>query len=205
MAFDWLNIAKRLEAIAQIGLTYSQDDYNTERYQEIRDISHLIFNHYTDTPLEKIQNLFSMESGYPTPKMDIRGVIFKGEKILLVKEKLDGKWALPGGWADIGYTPSEVVEKEVKEEAGLEIVPVKLLAVYDKKCHGHPPSALHVYKMLIHCAIKGGTLKPGMETLEAKFFRQDELPDLSVERNTPEQIHLLFKNRLNPDAPTLFD
>ena len=205
MAFDWLNIAKRLEAIAQIGLTYSQDDYDTERYHEIRDISHQIFNHYTDTPLEKIQNLFSRENGYPTPKVDVRGVIFQDKKILLVKEKLDGMWALPGGWADIGYTPSEVVVKEVKEEAGLDIAPVKLLAVYDKKCHAHPPSALHVYKMFILCAITGGTLNPGMETLEAAFFSQDKLPELSVERNTPEQIHLFFKNRLNTEAPTLFD
>jgi len=205
MAFDWLNIAKRLEAIAQIGLTYSQDDYDTERYQEIRDISHQIFNHYTDTPLEKIQNLFSRENGYPTPKVDVRGVIFQDKKILLVKEKLDGMWALPGGWADIGFTPSEVVVKEVKEEAGLDIAPVKLLAVYDKKCHAHPPSALHVYKMFILCAITGGTLNPGMETLEAAFFSRDKLPELSVERNTPEQIHLFFKNRLNTEAPTLFD
>jgi len=205
MAFDWLNIAKRLEAIAQIGLTYSQDDYDTERYHEIRDISHQVFNHYTDTPLEKIQNLFSGENGYPTPKVDVRGVIFQDKKILLVKEKLDGMWALPGGWADIGYTPSEVVVKEVKEEAGLEIAPVKLLAVFDKKCHAHPPSALHVYKMFILCTINGGTLNPGMETLGAEFFSQDKLPELSIERNTPEQIHLLFKNRLNPEAPTLFD
>lgn len=205
MAFDWLNIAKRLEAIAQIGLTYSQDDYDTERYYEIRDISHQIFNHYTDTPLEKIQNLFSRENGYPTPKVDVRGVIFQDKKILLVKEKLDGMWALPGGWADIGYSPAEVVVKEVKEEAGLEIAPVKLLAVFDKKCHAHPPSALHVYKMFILCTINGGTLNPGMETLEAEFFSQDKLPELSIERNTPEQINLLFKNRLNPEAPTLFD
>ncbi len=205
MAFDWLNIAKRLEAIAQIGLTYSQDDYDTERYHEIRDISHQIFNHYTDTPLEKIQNLFSRENGYPTPKVDVRGVIFQDKKILLVKEKLDGMWALPGGWADIGYSPAEVVVKEVKEEAGLEIAPVKLLAVFDKKCHAHPPSALHVYKMFILCTINGGTLNPGMETLEAEFFSQDKLPELSIERNTPEQINLLFKNRLNPEAPTLFD
>ena len=137
--------------------------------------------------------------------MDIRGVIFQKNQILLVREKLDGKWALPGGWADIGYTPSEVVVKEVKEEAGIEVVPVKLLAVYDKKCHAHPPSALHVYKMFILCTITGGTLSPGMETSEAEFFNQHELPELSIERNTPEQLHLLFKNRLNPKAPALFD
>lgn len=205
MGFDWLDIAKRLEAIAQTGFSYSKDDYDKERYQEIREISHKIFNHYTEAPIEKIRSLFSKENGYPTPKVDIRGVIFHEERILLVKEKIDGLWALPGGWADIGYTPSEVVEKEVKEEAGLKVTPVKLLAVYDKKCHAHPPSALHVYKMFILCTIKGGALNPGMETLEAKFFSQDKLPELSLDRNTPEQILMLFKYRLNPEAPTIFD
>ena len=99
MKFDWLNIAKRLEAIAQTGFTYSKDDYDRERYQEIRDIGHTIFNHYTGAPVEKIQNLFSGENGYPTPKVDIRGVIFEKDQIMLVKEKTDGLWALPGGWA----------------------------------------------------------------------------------------------------------
>jgi ADP-ribose pyrophosphatase YjhB (NUDIX family) len=205
MTFDWLNIAKRLESIAQTGFTYSKDDYDKERYQEIRDISHKIFNLYTEAPIEKIQNLFSKETGYPTPKVDIRGVIFRKNQILLVKEKSDGLWALPGGWADIGYTPSEVAVKEVKEEAGLNVKSVKLVAVFDKKCHAHPPSALHVYKMFILCVITGGRLKPGMETSEAAFFSRNDIPDLSVERNTFEQIQLLFDYEQNPEMPTQFD
>jgi ADP-ribose pyrophosphatase YjhB (NUDIX family) len=205
MKFDWLNIAKRLEAIAQTGFTYSKDDYDRERYQEIRDIGHTIFNHYTGAPVEKIQNLFSGENGYPTPKVDIRGVIFEKDQIMLVKEKTDGLWALPGGWADVGYTPSEVVVKEVKEEAGVDVKPVKLVAVFDKKCHAHPPSALYVYKMFILCNIIAGNPEPGVETLEVAFFNKDELPDLSVERNTLEQIHLLFDHIQNPDVPTRFD
>lgn len=205
MTFDWLNIAKRLEAIAQTGFTYSKDDYDKERYQEIRDISHSIFNQYTGAPVEQIHDLFSRESGYPTPKVDIRGVIFQDKQILLVRENLDGLWALPGGWADIGYTPAEVVVKEVKEEAGLEVNPEKLLAVFDKKCHAHPPSALHVYKMFILCTITGGTLSPGMETSGAEFFSRNNLPELSVERNTVEQIDLLFDFELNKEAPTQFD
>ena len=205
MTLDWLNIAKRLEAIAQTGLTYSKDDYDKERYQEIRDISHRIFHHYTEAPIEKIQNLFSKENGYPTPKVDIRGVIFKKDRILLVREKIDGLWALPGGWADIGYTPSQIVVKEVKEEAGLEVKPVKLIALLDKNCHAHPPSALHVYKLFILCDIIGGSAEPGMETSEVAFFSRDEIPDLSVERNTIDQIHFLFDHEQNPEAPTLFD
>jgi ADP-ribose pyrophosphatase YjhB (NUDIX family) len=205
MTFDWLNIAKRLEAIAQTGFTYSKDDYDKERYQEIRDISHKIFNHYTEAPVEKIQSLFSKENGYPTPKVDIRVVIFKNNQILLVKEKIDGLWALPGGWADIGYTPSEVAVKEVREEAGLEVIPIKLIAVFDKKCHAHPPSALHVYKIFILCDITGGSLEPGMETTEVAFFSRNKIPDLSVERNTMEQIHFLFDHEQNPELPTRFD
>jgi len=205
MKFDWLNIAKRLEAIAQTGFTYSKDDYDKERYQEIRDISYRIFNHYTGEPVEKIQNFFSIEKGYPTPKVDIRGVIFQKDQILLVKEKTDSLWALPGGWADIGYSPSEVVVKEVKEEAGLDVKPVKLMAVFDKKCHPHPPSALHVYKMFILCDVIAGDPEPGMETSGVAFFSQDELPDLSVERNTLEQIEMLFNHEQNPEAPTRFD
>ncbi len=205
MTFDWLNIAKRLEAIAQTGFTYSKDDYDKERYQEIREISHTIFKHYTEAPLEKIRELFAKENGYPTPKVDIRGVVLQKDQILLVKEKTDGLWSLPGGWADIGYTPSEVVVKEVKEEAGLDVKPMKLMAVLDKKRHAHPPSALHVYKMFFLCHITGGNLEPGMETSEVAFFSQDELPDLSAERNTLEQIHLLFENGQNPEAPTRFD
>lgn len=205
MTFEWLDIAKRLEAIAQTGFTYSNDDYDKERYQEIRDISHTIFNQYTGEPIEKIQGIFSKENGYPTPKVDIRGVIFQDDRILLVKEKTDGLWALPGGWADIGYTPSEIAVKEVKEEAGVEVDPVKMIAVFDKKCHAHPPSPFHVYKMFILCEIKAGTPEPGMETSEVDFFSRDQLPDLSVERNTLEQIHMLFEVGQNPEAPTWFD
>ncbi len=205
MKFDWLNIAKRLEAIAQTGLTYSNDDYDKERYQEIRNISHTIFNHYSDTPTEKIKELFAKETGYPTPKVDIRGVIFKNNKILMVQEKIDGLWALPGGWADIGFTPSEVVVKEVEEEAGLKVEPVKLIAVFDKNRHPHPPSPIHVYKLFILCRITGGELEPGMETSGATFFVRDEIPDLSLERNTLEQIYMLFDQLKKPDTPTLFD
>jgi ADP-ribose pyrophosphatase YjhB (NUDIX family) len=205
MTFDWLNIAKRLEAIAQTGFTYSEDEYDKERYQEIRDISHTIFNYYTGAPVEKIQNLFEGEIGYPTPKVDIRGVIFQNKQILLVKEKIDGLWALPGGWADIPYTPSEVVVKEVREEAGLDVKPIKLLAVFDKKCHAHPPSALYVYKMFILCDIIAGKPEPGMETSAVAFFSRDKLPDLSEERNTLEQVHSLFDHIQNPEAPTQFD
>jgi ADP-ribose pyrophosphatase YjhB (NUDIX family) len=205
MDFNWLDIAKRLEAIAQAGLTYTQSDYDKERYEEIRDIGHAIFHHHTNTPLEIIHDLFSDENGYPTPKVDIRSVVFRDSKILMVREKLDGLWAVPGGWADIGFTPGEVAVKEVKEEAGLDVTPVRLLAVLDKKCHAHPPSPVHVYKMFILCEELGGKLQAGMETCGAEFFGLDALPDLSTARNTFEQIKMMFELNSDPDALSLMD
>jgi ADP-ribose pyrophosphatase YjhB (NUDIX family) len=205
MSFSWLDIAKRLEAIAQAGLAYTENDYDRERYEELRQIGHHIFHHYTEAPAERIHDLFSRENGYPTPKVDVRGVIFRENKILLIREKLDGLWALPGGWADIGYTPAEVAAKEVLEEAGLQVEPERLLAVLDKKCHSHPPSPLHVYKVFILCKETGGHLRPGMETTGADFFYPDDLPPLSTDRNTVEQINMMFSFCQDPLLPTLMD
>ncbi len=205
MSFDWLEIAKRLEALAQTGLTFSRDAFDRERYEEIRTISHEIFHHYTEEPVEKIYGLFSREEGYPTPKVDVRGVVFRNGGILLVKEMLDQRWALPGGWADIGLTPNEVVVKEVREEAGLIVEPVRLLAVLDKKRHNHPPSPLHVYKVFILCEEKGGKTTTGIETLDVDFFDLEELPPLSTERNTSEQIKLVYDLYGHPEKPPVID
>jgi ADP-ribose pyrophosphatase YjhB (NUDIX family) len=203
--FSWLDIAKRLEAIAQTGLTYGQTEYDRERYEEIRKISHLIFHHYTEAPIDKIYDMFTREEGYPTPKVDVRGVIFRDDKILLVQEKLDNHWALPGGWADIGLTPNEVVVKEVEEESGLKVKPDRLLAVLDKKMHSHPPSPLHVYKMFILCKENGGKLSAGMETIKAGFFDLQHLPVLSTERNTLEQLLMVYDLYKNPDRLPVID
>jgi ADP-ribose pyrophosphatase YjhB (NUDIX family) len=203
--FNWLEIAKRLEAIAQTGLSFTQNEYDRERYEEIREISHTIFHHYTEAPIEKIYDLFAREKGYPTPKMDVRGVVFRGDKILLVREKLDLCWALPGGWADIGLTPNEVVAKEVNEESGLLVKPDRLLAVLDKKMHNHPPSPLHVYKMFILCEEMGGELSAGLETLDAGFFDLDHLPALSTERNTIEQLRMIYELYKHPDKLPVID
>jgi ADP-ribose pyrophosphatase YjhB (NUDIX family) len=184
----WLETAKRLDAIAQAGLTFSTNPYDLERFQEIRAICHSMINEYTGTPLERLPELFSQEVGYPTPKVDIRAVVFRDDKILLVREKLDQRWALPGGWADIGYSPKEVAVKEVYEESGLNVHAIRLLAVLDKKFHDHPPSPFHVYKFFILCSDEGGNPVPGHETLDAGFFEIDNMPPLSFERNTEDQI-----------------
>jgi ADP-ribose pyrophosphatase YjhB (NUDIX family) len=132
-------------------------------------------------------------------------VVFANGRILLVREKIDGAWALPGGWADIGYSPAEVAVKEIREESGYEAEPVRLLAVMDKRFHRHPPEPYHIYKLFILCRITGGQPEGGVETSEVGFFGEDELPPLSLERNTEAQIRTLFEFLRDPDKPVILD
>lgn len=205
MTIKWLAWAKEMQAISQAGLEYTRDVYDKERFEQLRELSIQIMQEYTEPGEEKIRTLFASETGYQTPKVDVRGVIFQDGKLLLVKEKADGAWALPGGWADIGLSPAEVVVKEVKEEAGYDVRAGRLLAVLDKKFHNHPPSAFHVYKMFIQCDITGGAAGVGTETSAVGFFPQDELPPLSEERNTKEQLKRIFEFENNPHLPTWLD
>lgn len=205
MDSNWLDWAKQLQSIAQAGLTYSKDVYDMERFEQIREISIEMMSTYTEMDTPFIRELFANETGYATPKVDIRAVVFKDNRILLVKENTDGRWALPGGWADIGLTPREVAVKEVKEESGFEVKPVKLLGVLDKKCHPHPPSPYHVYKLFIQCEIIGGKPTEGIETSAIDFFPEDELPALSIARNTRSQIEMAFRSLKNPEEPVQWD
>ncbi|MRX73723.1 NUDIX domain-containing protein [Bacillus lacus] len=205
MSMKWLEWAKEIQSIAQAGLEYSKDMYDIERFHQLRKISADIMSEYTEEPMEKVVKLFTNETGYQTPKVDVRGVIFKEGKILLVKEKLDGCWSIPGGWGDIGFSPSEVAVKEIREETGFESKAVRLLGVLDKKCHPHPPSPYHTYKIFILCSITGGQASGGMETEGVGFFAVDELPELSVERNTENQIQTLFEFLENPERSVLLD
>lgn len=142
--------AQHLQAIAQGGITYSNKGYDLERYEEVRSLSVQLLKHLTDEPLEKIVRVFASEEGYQTPKVDIRSVIFRGEHdVLLVRETIDhGRWTLPGGWADVGYTPFEVAAKEAQEETGLIVESIRLLALLDKRKHSHPPDPWYIYKVL---------------------------------------------------------
>lgn len=201
----WLAFAKRVQALAQAGLTYAVNAYDAERYEELQAISGQIMQELTGEPPAMIRALFLNETGYQTPKVDVRAVVFAGDKILLVHEKIDNCWSLPGGWADVGYSPAEVAVKETREEAGLEVKPVRLLAVLDKKCHPHPPSLYHTYKIFILCEHTGGALQQGAETQDVRFFDRNYLPPLSEERNTISQIQLLFSFLDDPAKPTVFD
>lgn len=201
----WLSYIKRLQAIAQTGLTYSENKYDLDRYEDLKQISYAMMADLTNKPVQQIADIFCQERGYATPKVDIRGIIFKDNQLLMVKETIDNRWSLPGGWADIGLTPAEVAVKEVWEEAGLDVKAVKLLAVLDKKRHAHPPDIHYIYKIFILCEIIGGELKPGMETSDVGYFAPPNLPELSVDRITKEQIDLLFEFHNNPDKEPVFD
>lgn len=205
MTQKWLEWAKEIQAISQAGLAYSKDIYDKERFEQLRELSVSILHEYTEMEHEKIRTLFASDTGYPTPKVDIRGVVFQDEKILLVKERNGGGWALPGGWADIGLSAKEVVVKEIKEESGYDVTPVRLLAVLDKKFHNHPPSSQHVYKLFIQCELIGGKAASGVETSDVGFFNEDGLPELSLDRNTPEQLQQMFGYLRNPAKEVWFD
>jgi len=205
-----LRQAQRLQALAQAGLAFSTDPYDRERYDELRAISVTLLAELTDEPLEKIIRAFASEDGYPTPKVDVRAVLLReGPEVLLVREKLDGgRWTLPGGWADIGYSPFENAAKEVQEETGLLAKPVRLLALFDKRKHAHPPQPWYAYKAFIQCEVEGGSLVQNtQETTGAHWFRPDELPDLelSTERTTAWQLETVLRLASDPHSTTLCD
>ncbi len=198
-------MAKRMQALAQSGLEYSDNKYDRDRYQQMRELSLEIMHDFTELKMDKLVGVFASEQGYQTPKVDVRGVVFRGDQILMVRETIDGNWSLPGGWADVGLTPSEVAAKEVWEESGLAVVPERLLAVLDKKRHNHPPDLFHIYKIFILCRETGGELKGGMETSETGFFGPDKFPPLSVPRISMEQIRLMYEYKNDPLKPAAFD
>lgn len=206
MQDKWLEWAKKIQALSQAGLEYSKDIYDLERFRELRNISGEIMMEYTKTKdFQTIEQLFLNESGYQTPKVDMRGVVFEDGKILLVKETHDGLWSLPGGWADIGLTPAENVVKEIKEETGLETKARQIIAVWNRSSHPHPPSAYEIYKIFIDCEVVGGQAKSGIETLEVGFFAEDSLPPLSTGRITESQIRTLFAYHRGEMKHVLFD
>ncbi|RXJ00229.1 NUDIX domain-containing protein [Anaerobacillus alkaliphilus] len=205
MSYKWLDWARRIQSLSQAGLTFSKDIYDLERYEELRTISAEILAEYTGVKIETIEEFFVKEKGYPTPKVDVRGVVFREDKILMVREKIDDCWSLPGGFCDVGLSPAENIVKEIKEESGFDVVPVKLLAILDMNKHPHPPQPYHYYKVFIRCEIIGGNARNGIETKGINFFEKNNLPNLSTDRNTESQIHTLFEFLVEPHKQALFD
>jgi ADP-ribose pyrophosphatase YjhB (NUDIX family) len=204
---EWLGWVRRLQAIAQSGLTYVKDPYDGERYQQIRRIAAEIAASRSGTTADTIAALFSEQSGYATPKLDIRAVVLdEEEKVLLVREREDGLWTLPGGWVDVGESPSESVQREVKEESGYAVRAVRLLALWDRDKHPHPPIPFHVYKLYFRCELSGGSpLAASTETDGVGFFSKDALPELSLGRVIPQQIERLIDLAIDSEGPAAFD
>lgn len=202
----WLEWAQRLQAIAQTGLAYSKDVFDTERYTAIRTIAaEMMAMGYGAVDASRFIDMFKGDAGYATPKVDVRAAAFDAGRVLLVRESEDGCWTLPGGWADVGEAPSLAAVREVREESGYEVVPIKLAAVYDRNQHGHPVIPFHTYKLFFICSIAGGAPSHSVETDAVDFFHEDRIPPLSTTRVTPAQIQHMFDHHRHSEWPTSFD
>jgi ADP-ribose pyrophosphatase YjhB (NUDIX family) len=201
----WLTIAKKINSIAQSGLAFTKDKYDRERYTELMDISIQILQNITDVDSNKLDFIFNRDIGYQTPKLGVRAVVFRNDKLLLVKEKMDDKWCMPGGYADTGMSPSETVMNEVKEESGFDVKPIRILGLLDYNKHQARPFPFDIYNLFMECEIIGGEPATGVETSDVGFFDLDHLPELSVRRVTKEQVLKMYELHANKDMAPIFD
>lgn len=189
-----IEIAKRMRALAQSALTYIDDEYQLERYNEYLELSDEIISNVSGHELNDIKDCFHLQKEYATPKVDIRAVIFNDKnEILMIRESEDSLWALPGGWADIGCSPKEVAIKEAKEETGFDVEVVRLMAVLDTKFHNHPQQPFYIYKMFFLCRVTGGEFTEAFDILDRGFFALDNLPPLSEKRGSRQSIEMMFR------------
>lgn len=200
----WLEWAREIQALSQTGLTYSNDNYDTQRYQRLTEIAAEMVQAHTSLPKEPLLKTFLLQPGYATPKVDVRGAVVRDGQVLLVQERVDERWTMPGGWADVGDLPSAMVVREVWEESGFEVVPRKVLGVYD--ANRHPPlEFFHAYKVVFLCEIVGGEARPSDETLDVDFFSFDDLPPLSSNRTNERHLADLQAHLRDPNHPVAFD
>jgi ADP-ribose pyrophosphatase YjhB (NUDIX family) len=203
----FLEDIKRLKTIADLGLLYCTNDFDKERYLELQEMSFRMLQQLSDTSLAQLKALFAEVTEYPTVKVDIRALVLSDDlqQVLLVQEGSDGRWAIPGGWADIGFSPREILVKEVQEETGLQVAPLRLLAIFDKKMHPHPTHLHYVYKLVFHCRAVSAELQKGFDVLDARFFDINTLPELSEDRILKSQIQLAYQKVLAEDRDVYFD
>jgi ADP-ribose pyrophosphatase YjhB (NUDIX family) len=201
----WLEWAREIQALSQTGYHYSENDYQRQRYQRLSEIAAEIIGEYSGLETSGLVNIFSAQNGYATPRVDVRGAVFCDGKLLLVRERMDGGWTMPGGWADVGDVPSEAAEREVWEEAGFYVKASKVIGVYDANRVG-PLELLHAFKIVFLCDLISGEARPSDETSEVAFFGRDEIPAvLSGQRTHPRHILDAFAALENPNCPTNFD
>ena len=200
-----LELSRRLRALSQTGLHFTTEEYDRERYREIGDIAARLLELQGEVGADAVRQAWFVEDGYSTPKMDVRGAIFRDGRVLLVRERADSKWTLPGGWADINDSPTSAVLKEIEQESGFTARVTKLAAVYDRNKHNHPAYLFHAWKLFFVCEISGGAARPSYETTAVEFFPLDGLPELSTGRATEDQIRRMYQHYLDPHLPTEFD
>ena len=202
---QWLKWAREIQALSQTGLTYASSDYETQRYQRLSEIAAQIIQHHTGLPEERLLQDFYVQAGYATPKVDVRGAVIRDGQILLVQERADELWCMPGGWADVGDLPSEMVVREVWEESGFRVVPRKVIGVYDANRSGRPLQLYHAYKVIFLCDLIGGEARPSDETLDVGFFPFDDPPPLSANRTHQRHLAEVKAHMHDPDRPAAFD
>ncbi len=196
----------RLRSIADLGLLYHNNDFDKERYEELREISLRMLSTFSSNSVEELNELLPVANDYPTAKVDIRGLVLDVDnKILLVKESTDGRWSLPGGWADVGFSPKETILKEIKEETGLDAEVKQLLAVFDKNKHDHPPEPHYVFKMVFYCKALSTNLQKGFDVLDIGYFDIHDLPELSTNRILKTQLDLAYSKVKQGDIEPYID
>lgn len=201
----WLDWARKIQAISQTGLEYAHNEYDIERNKKLAEIAAEIFSENSNLDKEQALEIFLSQKGYTTPRLDVRTAIIRDGKILLVKEVSDGKWAMPGGWADVGDTPADAAVREAKEESGFDVKPIKVIGVYDANRQSGPLELFHAVKVVYLCEIIAGEATPSFETPEVKFFDFSELPDLSPNRTNTKHIEHILAHLKDSNRPTDFE
>jgi len=202
----WLEWAREIQQLSQTGLTFAVTDYEKQRYKKLMEITAEIVDHHTGLESEEVAKVLMAQPGYATPKIDVRAaVINDGGKILLVKEVMDKKWAMPGGWADVGDIPSEVAIRESKEESGYDVKPKKVIGVFDANRSGRPLEFFHAFKIIFLCDLVGGEAKTSDETEDVSFFNINEIPPLSQNRTNVKHINEIKLHLDDDKRPTFFD
>lgn len=202
---QWLEWARELQALGQTGLHFAQTPFDSQRYGRLVELAAEIVAQHSAVPAARVHEDFMRQRGYATTKVDVRGAAFRDGKVLLVQERADERWAMPGGWADVGDRPSEMVEREVREESGLLVKARRVVAVYDANRDGRPLEFYHAYKIIFLCDIVGGEPGPSNETLAAAFFEPTDLPPLSQPRTQAHHVREALAHLDSPTRPTVFD
>ena len=200
----WLAWAREIFSLSQSGITYSGNEYDIQRYKRLQEITAEIIASQSGTAREAALESFSMQAGYITPKIDVRGAVVQDGRILLIQERADGRWAMPGGWADLGNAPASVAEREVWEESGFRVKAEKVVAVLDAN-RVEPMEFYHAYKIIFLCRLLDGEPRTSYETLAVDFFELNNLPPLSFYRTSENMLQEVFAHVKDPGRPTAFD